>query len=332
MRARMDISSEKVLVTGAGGFIGSHLVEALLREGCDIRAFVHYNSSNNYGFLETLGPQLKDIEVVAGDLRDKDAVRRAVAECGIVFHLGALIGIPYSYLNPADAVATNVGGTLNVLDAARELNTEKVIVTSTSEVYGTPLYVPVDEKHPLQAQSPYAASKIAADKLAESYCLSYDLPVAIVRPFNTFGPRQSARAIVPTIAVQALCGDKIRIGSVTTQRDLLYVDDTVSAFLAVAAQDSAVGKVINFGTGGDVSIGELIEIILTILKKTATIIHDDERVRPAKSEIQRLVCNYSLAQDLLNWEPKVSLEDGLHSTLAWIREHLDYYKADIYNV
>ncbi len=328
----MEIESGTVLVTGAGGFIGSHLVEALLREGCAVRAFVRYNSRNDFGHLEELGGRLRDIEVVAGDLRDSAAVRRAAEGCRLVFHLGALVGIPYSYLSPADAFATNLGGTQNVLDAARELETEKVVVTSTSEVYGTPLYVPIDEKHPLQAQSPYAASKIAADKLAESYHLAYDLPVAVIRPFNTFGPRQSARAIVPAIAVQAMSGKAIRLGSLETSRDFLYVDDTVAGFLAVARRDSCIGRVVNIGSGGDVSVGELAKLILLLLGSDAAVELDPRRLRPPKSEIGRLLCNYSLAQELMGWEPACALEDGLRKTLAWLEGHLARYKAELYNV
>ncbi len=328
----MDISSGKILVTGAGGFIGSHLVEALLREGCDVRAFVRYNSRNDYGRLEELGAGLEKVEVITGDLRDRETVGRAASGCRVIFHLGALIGIPYSYVSPADTVATNVGGTLNVLDAARDGGAEKVVIASTSEVYGTPLYVPIDEKHPLQAQSPYAASKIAADKLAESYHLSYDLPVVILRPFNTYGPRQSARAIVPAIVVQALSGDKVRLGSLETTRDLMYVDDTVAGFLAAARHEAGIGRVINIGTGGDVSIGELADLIFFILGDKKAIVVDEERVRPPQSEIKRLLCNYSLAQELIGWEPSRALEEGLRKTVEWIEKHLGDYKVGIYNV
>lgn len=328
----MDIRSGKVLVTGAGGFIGSHLVEALLREGCDVRAFVRYNSRNDFGRLEQLGSRLKDVEVITGDLRDRTRVRNAASGCRLILHLGAQVGIPYSYISPADTYATNVGGSLNLLDAALEAGAEKVVITSTSEVYGTPLYVPVDEKHPLQAQSPYAASKIAADKLAESYYMSFDLPVATIRPFNTFGPRQSARAIVPTIAVQALSGSTIRLGSLDPTRDLIHVEDTVSGFLAVARHEASIGKVINIGSGGEVSIGQLAELIIMILEKEVEVIEDPDRLRPKRSEVQRLLCNYSLAKELLGWEPKHILEDGLRRTLTWIKDNLRTYKADLYNV
>jgi len=328
----MDIKSGKILVTGAGGFIGSHLVEELLLKGCDVRALVHYNSRNDYGCLEYLGDRLGGIELVSGDLRDSGTVRRAVEGCRLVMHLGALVGIPYSYLSPRDVYDTNVGGTLNVLEAARDHGTERIVVTSTSEIYGTPLYLPIDEKHPPQGQSPYAASKIAADKLAESFFLSYDLPVAVIRPFNTFGPRQSARAIVPTIITQALSGEKVSLGSLEPSRDLLFVKDTAAGFNVVASHDSAVGKVINIGTGGDVSVGDLVGLVANLLGKPLEVIEDPQRVRPARSEIPRLSCNYALAEELLGWEPKYTLEEGLVETLDWIRDHLDKYKSGLYNV
>ena len=328
----MDIKSGKVLVTGAGGFIGSRLVESLLDEGCRIRAFVHYNSRGDYGNLEDLGSRLGDVEIVAGDLRDPYTIRRAVSGCRLVLHLGALVGIPYSYLSPRDAFATNLGGTQNVLDAARDFEVEKVVLASTSEVYGTPLYVPIDEKHPLQGQSPYAASKIAAEKLAESYHLSYGLPVAVIRPFNTFGPRQSARAVIPTIAVQALAGEKVRLGSLETSRDFVYVEDTVSGFLAAASHDRSIGRVVNIGCGGSVSVKQVVELIADLLGKRLTVETDPQRIRPEKSEIPRLVCNNELARELLEWEPGFSLEDGLSRTLAWIRNRMDRFKAETYNV
>jgi NAD dependent epimerase/dehydratase len=328
----MEITLGKILVTGAGGFIGSHLVEELLNQGADLRAFVHYNSRNNFGSLEHLGKRLREIEVVSGDLRDIGTVRRAVTGCKLVFHLGALVGIPYSYLSPRDVFDTNLGGTLNVLEAAHDCGTEQVVVTSTSEVYGTPLYLPIDEKHPLQGQSPYAASKIAADKLAESYHLSFDLPISIIRPFNTFGPRQSARAIVPTIIVQALTGDTIRLGALDPARDLLFVKDTAAGFVAVATHGASIGRVVNIGTGGDVSVGQLVDLVAVIAGRKFEVIEDPQRIRPTRSEIPRLVCNYALAEELLGWEPRHSLEEGLRATFAWISDHLDLYKADLYNV
>jgi len=328
----MDIAKGKVLVTGAGGFIGSHLVEGLLAQGCQVRAFVRYNSRNDFGNLELLGGRLREIEVLTGDLRDYAAVRRAVDGCRLVLHLGALIGIPYSYVCPRDVFAVNLGGTLNVLDAARECGTEKMVVTSTSEVFGTPLYVPIDEKHPLQAQSPYAASKIASDKAAESYVLSFDLPVAVLRPFNTYGPRQSARAVIPTIAAQAMVNRRVRLGSLQPRRDLLYVSDTVAGFIAAARCDAAVGKAVNIGTGGEVSVGELAELILQVLGLEAPIEADSARMRPAHSEVMRLQCNPRLAESLLGWEAKVGLEEGLTRTVSWIRENIGAYKAELYNV
>ena len=328
----MDISTGKILVTGAGGFIGSHLVEALLDEGCEVRAFVRYNSRNDFGYLEDLGDRLSGVEVVSGDLRDGETVRRAAEGCKLILHLGALVGVPYSYVSPGDVFATNLGGTLNVLEAARGCGAERVVITSTSEVYGTPLYVPIDEKHPLQGQSPYAASKIASDKLAESFHLSFDLPVTILRPFNTFGPRQSARAIVPTIISQALAGGPIRLGSLETSRDLLYVTDTTAGFIAIARHDSAVGKVVNIGTGCDVSVQQLARLIFDFLGKELPLEVDEQRLRPARSEIPRLVCNYSLAEDLLGWEPRFTLEEGLRATLVWMKDRLSEYKSELYNV
>jgi len=326
------ITSGKILVTGAGGFIGSHLVEELLLKGCDVRAFIHYNSRNDYGCLEYLGERLGEMEIVSGDLRDSGTVRRAVEGCRLVLHLGALVGIPYSYLSPRDVYDTNVGGTLNVLEAARHCGVERIVITSTSEVYGTPLYLPIDEKHPLQGQSPYAASKIAADKLAESYHLSFDLPVSLIRPFNTFGSRQSARAIVPTIMIQALKGEKVKLGSLEPSRDLLYVKDTAAGFIAVASHESSIGKVINVGTGGDISVGDLVGLVANLLGKPLEVVEDPLRLRPVRSEIPRLVCNYALAEELLDWEPKYALEEGLGETLDWIRDNLDSYKAGLYNV
>lgn len=328
----MVITSGKILVTGAGGFIGSHLVEELLLKGCDVRAFIHYNSRNDYGCLEYLGERLGEMEIVSGDLRDSGTVRRAVEGCRLVLHLGALVGIPYSYLSPRDVYDTNVGGTLNVLEAARHCGVERIVITSTSEVYGTPLYLPIDEKHPLQGQSPYAASKIAADKLAESYHLSFDLPVSLIRPFNTFGSRQSARAIVPTIMIQALKGEKVKLGSLEPSRDLLYVKDTAAGFIAVASHESSIGKVINVGTGGDISVGDLVGLVANLLGKPLEVVEDPLRLRPVRSEIPRLVCNYALAEELLDWEPKYALEEGLGETLDWIRDNLDSYKAGLYNV
>lgn len=328
----MKLKGIKTLVTGAGGFIGSHLVEALVNEGCNVRAFLRNNSRNEYGYLKSLGNKLNDIEIFTGDLRDEEAVRNAVHGQQLVFHLGALTDVPYSYQSPRDVFATNVDGTLNVLEAARESGTEKIVITSSSEVYGIPLYVPVDEKHPLQAQNPYAASKIAADKLAESYFESFELPVAVLRPFDTFGPRQSAGSVIPAIIIQALAEGKIRIGSLQPRRDLLYVQDTVSGFIAMAQSEKGIGKVMNVGTGCDLSIGDLVEEILTIMGIQAEIIQDDMCSQPTRKEVQKLVCNYSRAQDLFGWQPRYSLEEGLRVTIAWIKDHIKEYKSDLYSV
>lgn len=320
-----------VLVTGAAGFIGSHLVEKLLSEDVKVRAFVRYNSRNHYGYLESLR-ESENLEIVTGDIRDGGTVATAVFGCSCVFHLAASIGIPYSYKSPADVVSTNVIGTQNILDAARAFKTPRVVVTSTSEVYGTPKYVPIDEKHPLQAQSPYAATKIAADKLAESYHNSFDVPVAVVRPFNTFGPRQSARAIIPTIISQALISDVIRVGNLLPTRDFMFVKDTVNAFITAGTASQAIGKVFNFGSGVDVSIGELIEMILSIVGKKVEVREDSQRLRPDKSEVSRLQCNFTQAEHALSWNPQYTLESGLVSTVEWIRSNLHLFKPEQYNV
>lgn len=329
----MQWTGKRVLVTGAGGFIGSHLCEALVVAGARVRAFVRYNSRGDRGLLELLPREVQaEIEFFAGDLKDSDAVRRAMQGCQVVFHLGALIGIPYSYVNPLDYVQTNVVGTANVLNAARDLGVERVVHTSTSEVYGTARYVPIDEGHPLQAQSPYAASKIGADQLALSYHRSFGLPVAILRPFNTFGPRQSARAVIPTIITQALTQNEVRLGSLHPTRDLLYVKDTVAGFLAIAGADEAVGEVINIGTGREISIGELAEKIVAMIGRPVPVRTDPARVRPERSEVERLVCDASKARRLLGWEPRYTLEAGLQETIAWMREHKERYRAHEYNI
>ncbi len=326
--------SGRVLVTGAGGFIGSHLTEELVRGGFGVRGMVHYNFQNNWGWLEALPEDvMASVEVFPADICDPFAVRKSVAGCETVFHLAALIGIPYSYRAPASYVETNVTGTLNVLEACLAEGSGRVVHTSTSETYGTAQYVPIDERHPLVGQSPYAASKIAADKLAESYHLSYGLPVAIIRPFNTFGPRQSARAIVSTIMVQALSGAKvIRLGSLAPIRDLNYVKDTVRGFLAVGESERAVGRVTNIGRGEGISMGELARLVLDICGSRARIETDPQRVRPDKSEILRLVCDNRAAREIAGWEPCHTLEDGLRETVAWMRENLHRYKPDLYNV
>jgi NAD dependent epimerase/dehydratase len=329
----MDFSGKKILVTGASGFIGSHLVERLVAEGADVRALFHYNSRSDYGLLELLDPAtLAGVEIIPGDLKDGDGVRRAVKGCEIVFHLGALIAIPYSYRNPNDFVQANVVGTANVLNAALEYGVERLVHTSTSETYGTAQYQPIDEAHPLVAQSPYSASKIAADKLAESYHFSFDLPVATIRPFNTYGPRQSARAVVPTIIAQALAGGTIRLGSTSPKRDFNYVGDTVSGFLAVASNEAAIGEVINIGSGRTVSIQDVIDEVGRILGRTLEVETDPARIRPDKSEVGLLLADNRKAADLLGWRPEVKLEEGLRRTVEWIAAHAARYKPQIYNV
>jgi dTDP-glucose 4,6-dehydratase len=324
----------RVLVTGAGGFIASHLTEELVRTGHAVRALTHYNSSNQWGWLDTLPRQImENVEVFPGDIRDPYCVRQAVTSCETVYHLAALIAIPYSYVAPASYVETNVTGTLNVLQACRDAEVGRLVHTSTSEVYGTAQYVPIDERHPLVGQSPYSASKIAADKLAESYFLSFGLPVATVRPFNTFGPRQSARAVIPTIISQALSGAKaISLGSLGPVRDLNYVKDTVRGFMAVAKSEKAAGKVINIGRGEGASVREVVQTILEICKSTAPVELDTQRVRPENSEVFRLICNATQAQELLGWQPQYSLRAGLEETVEWMRANLHRYKSDIYNL
>lgn len=326
-------SGKKVLVTGAGGFIGSHLVEELVKIGAHVRAFVRYNSRNDWGMLELLPKHiLQEMEVVAGDIQDPFFVKRAVKGCDIVFHLAALIPIPYSYKAPQSYVRINVEGTLNLLQACLETGVEKVIHTSTSEVYGTAKYVPINEDHPLNPQSPYAATKVAADKLAESYYLSFELPVAIIRPFNTFGPRQSARAVIPTIVTQALTGNIVKLGSLEPIRDLTYVKDTVKGFLAVAKSGTSVGEVINIGTGQGVSVNELVFKVSEIMGKELEVITEIERKRPEKSEVMVLVCDYSKAREIIGWKPKYSLKEALKEVTEWIHENLSRYKVGIYNV
>jgi NAD dependent epimerase/dehydratase len=309
------------------------LAEELVRRGYPVRAFVFYNSFNSWGWLDHSEPEIqKSLDVFSGDIRDPHGVREAMKGCEVVFHLAALIAIPYSYHSPDTYVDTNVKGTLNVLQAARELGTEKVIHTSTSEVYGTARYVPIDEQHPLQGQSPYSASKIGADKIAESFLLSFDLPVTILRPFNTFGPRQSARAVIPTIITQVLAQDQVRLGSLTPVRDLTFVKDTVQAFIDVAESDAAIGQVVNVGTGSGITIGELAGKILSLIGRAVPVVTEKQRIRPEKSEVTRLICDNSRIQQLTGWQPHHSLEEGLKETIAWTKDHLDLYKPDIYNV
>ncbi|MEJ2487776.1 MAG: GDP-mannose 4,6-dehydratase [Anaerolineales bacterium] len=324
---------KKVLITGAGGFIASQLLERLVLLGAQVKAFVRYNSRNDPGLLSLTPPDLlSEIEIIQGDLRDSTAVRQAVAGTALVFHLGALIAIPYSYIHPREVVETNILGTLNILTAARFENVNRVIHTSTSEVYGTALRVPIDETHPLQGQSPYSASKIGADKIAESFYLAYDLPVVTMRPFNTYGPRQSARAVIPTIITQALTKDIIHLGNLDASRDLTYVEDTVNGFLAAATANNVVGETINLGFGKDIRIGDLAEEIIGLIGRSVKIVVDSERLRPEKSEVKRLVSDNSKAKRLLGWEPHVSLKNGLQLTIDWIRENLHRYQPDQYQV
>ena len=328
----IDWKRKKVLVTGAGGFIGSHLTERLVNLGANVKAFVHYNSRNDHGLIEILPKEIQEyLDISVGDLKDPEAVRKAVKCCEIVFHLGALISIPYSYINPLDFVQTNIVGTANILNACREYVVEKIVHTSTSEVYGTARYIPIDENHPLQGQSPYSASKIGADKLAESYYLSFSLPVVVLRPFNTYGPRQSARAVIPTIITQALVYDKIKLGSLSPTRDLTYISDTVEDFIKTAESHNSVGEVINLGSGIETSIRDLVKIISDIIGKEIEIEHDPARVRPENSEVGRLISNNTKAEKIFNWEQRVSLEQGLKKTIDWISNNIHRYKPCVYN-
>ena len=315
-------SRKKVLVTGAGGFIGSHLIERLIDLGADVKGFARYNSRNDWGLLEII-PSLKldSLQIISGDLQDYDAVFSAVRDVDVIFHLGSLISIPYSYIRPRDTIENNILSTLNILTAARDLGVEKVVHTSSSEVYGTALYVPIDEKHPLQGQSPYSASKIGADKIAESFYCSFDLPVATIRPFNTYGPRQSARAIIPTIITQAIEQEKIKLGSLFPTRDYTFVKDTVNGFISTAESKSSIGEVINIGSNFEISMGDLAQRISSLLNKDIEITQDSSRVRPFKSEVKRLWCDNAKAKRLLGWEPQVSLDEGLKETIEWISEN-----------
>lgn len=321
----------RVLVTGAGGFIGSRLVEILMRSGAQVRAFVRYNSRGDAGLLRTLSPfVLGGIEIIPGDLRDEDAVRKAVNGCELVFHLGALISIPYSYMHPAEVASTNVMGTMNVLLACRDLGVERLVHTSTSEVYGTARVAPISESHPLQGQSPYSASKIGADKLAESFYCAYDLPVITVRPFNTYGPAQSARAVIPTIITQALTRDTIHLGNLDSTRDFTYVDDTVDGFLRAAESTTGLGEVFNLGTGEEIRIGDLAEKVIAMVDRDVKIETQSERLRPEKSEVMRLISDNSRAREVLGWKPEVSLDEGLKRTIHWISENLSQYRIGKY--
>ena len=328
--------NKKVLITGADGFIGSHLTEELLSQGYDVKAFVYYNSFNSWGWLDTLPKdKLDKIEVFSGDIRDPNGVREAMKDIDIVFHLAALIAIPFSYHSPDSYVDTNIKGTLNILQAARELGTKRILITSTSEVYGTAQYVPIDELHPYQGQSPYSATKIGADRLAESFYRSFNMPITIVRPFNTFGPRQSARAVIPTIITQLLSGEKeIKLGSLTPTRDFNFVRDTVQGFIEIAKSDKTIGEEVNIATQEEISIKRLAEELIKQINPEAKIICDDQRLRPDKSEVNRLLGSNKKIKQLTNWKQKYSFEEGIKETIDWFRkeENLNKYKSDIYNI
>jgi len=330
----MNLKGKKVLVTGSEGFIGSHLTERLVELGANVTALVQYNSFNNWGWIDTFSDEVKNnIEVVTGDVREYDNIKRIVKGKEVVFHLAALIAIPYSYLSPMAYVRTNVEGTTNILEACKEYGVEKIVHTSTSETYGTALYVPIDENHPLQGQSPYSASKIAADMMAESFYRSFNVPVAIIRPFNTYGPRQSARAVIPTIITQILSGaHKIKLGSLTPTRDFNYVKDTVEAFIKVAESEETIGQVVNAGSNYEISIGDLAKTIIKLIGKEVEIICDEQRLRPEKSEVNRLWADNTKIKKLTGWQPKFTLEEGLKETIDWIENNMQYYKPYIYNV
>ncbi len=325
-------AGRRVLVTGAGGFIGSHLAERLVSLGSAVKVFLRYNSQARAGLIDSLPEETRDhIEVCWGDLRDPEAVRKAVRGNEVVFHLGSLIAIPYSYVNPVDYVQTNLIGTINVLHACMDAAVRRMVHTSTSEVYGTAQYVPIDERHPLQGQSPYSATKIGADKLVESYWRSFDTPVSILRPFNTYGPRQSTRAVIPTIITQALIGERVRLGSLDTVRDLNYVGDTVEGFIRIADAD-VMGDPVNVGSGRGVTVGEVVQMVGSILGKQLQVETDPARIRPTKSEVGRLICDNRKAKAVLGWEPRVRLEEGLARTVEWLSRNVDMQKTGRYTI
>ena len=330
----MDLKGKKVLVTGSEGFIGSHLTERLVELGADVTALVQYNSFNNWGWIDTFDKNIKSsINVVTGDVREYDGMKRIIKGQQVVFHLAALIAIPYSYLSPMAYVKTNVEGTTNVLEACREYSVEKIVHTSTSETYGTALYVPIDEKHPMQGQSPYSASKMAGDKMAESYYRSFGVPVATIRPFNTYGPRQSARAVIPTVISQILSGSReIKLGSMSPTRDFNFVLDTAEAFVKVAESDKTVGEVVNAGSNFEISIGDTVKKIIDIIGQDVNIVCDQQRLRPQNSEVNRLWADNRKIRELTQWKPKYDIDEGLKLTVEWIRNNMQYYKTDIYNV
>lgn len=330
----MNLRGKRVLVTGADGFIGSHLVEKLIDEGADVRALSYYNSFNSWGWLDTIEKDvLNKIQVFTGDVRDQNCVREAVKGMDAVFHLAALIAIPYSYNAPESYVDTNIKGTLNILQASKDMNVERVFVTSTSEVYGTAKYVPIDENHPFQGQSPYSATKIGADRMAEAFYRSFNLPVTIVRPFNTYGPRQSARAVIPTIITQLLSGkEEIKLGNLSPTRDFNYVKDTVAGFVEIAKSDKTIGEEINIASQKEISVKDIFDEIRKQINPNAVVVTDDIRLRPENSEVDRLLgCNEKI-KELTAWEPKYTLEDGIKETILWLRNNIDRYKTGIYNI
>lgn len=330
----MNIQEKTVLVTGAGGFIGSHLVEALVEKGAEVKTIVRYNSRNDWGMLENIPSDVKsNLHVTTGDITDFGVIKSAIKNCDIVFHLAALIGIPYSYIAPESYINTNIKGTLNIMQASMEEGVDKIVHTSTSEVYGTAKYVPIDEKHPLQGQSPYSASKIGADMLAQSFFLSFNAPVATIRPFNTFGPRQSARAVIPTIISQALSAQEINLGSLSPVRDLTYIKDTIDGFIKVAESDTSIGEIINIGNGKGITIGDLAKKILNCMENPDIPIHfDDKRIRPVKSEVMQLICDNAKAKRVIGWSPHYSLDQGLKETIHWMRHNRSVCKPGNYSL
>jgi NAD dependent epimerase/dehydratase len=329
----MNINGLKCLVTGAGGFIGSHLVERLVNQGASVKAMIRYTSKFNIGLMKLIKKEfLSEVEIISGDLRDSSTVRAAVKGSDAVYHLGALISIPYSYVNPREVIENNIIGTLNVIEAVRDEDVRRMIHTSTSEVYGSAIEVPIKENHPLQAQSPYSASKIGADKIVESYRRAFDVPVLTLRPFNTYGPRQSARAIIPTIISQALAGGKIHLGNLNPTRDFTFVTDTVSAFIKAMTTEDIIGQEINIGSNYQISMKHLADRISSLMGKPVKIVTDNERVRPRLSEVERLqACNLK-AMDLMGWSPQIGLDEGLTETIAWIQNHQDYYNPEVYQI
>lgn len=325
---------KSVLVTGADGFIGSHLTEQLVKDGYKVKAFSYYNSFNSWGWLDTLSKDLlNEIEVFTGDIRDPNGVRESMKGIDEVFHLAALIAIPFSYHSPDSYVDTNIKGTLNVLQAARDLETKRILITSTSEVYGTAQYVPIDEKHPFQGQSPYSATKIGADRLAESFYRSFNMPISIVRPFNTYGPRQSARAIIPTIITQLLSGkEEIKLGALSPTRDFNYVKDTVNGFIEISKSDKTIGEEINIATQNEISIGDLANEIIRQINPKAKVVCDEERIRPDKSEVNRLLGSNEKIKNITNWKQQYTFKEGIEETISWFKENNKLYKADIYNL